>query len=246
MRQIDKKKGKDRVAAMIMLCFCLIALTSIFTIKASMDKISRSAGELPVVQETETSLVENDETKLSSDNESQASSSKESAESAAKEEVEETSAEIPTVDSADNPSHAPTYLCPMDMEIATVVKNYSMDMVIYNSTLDQYMTHPGIDIEGPMNSGVKAIADGTVTDVYEDDAYGITIEITHEDSLVSKYANLETSKLIEKGDTVTKGQHISNIGQSALYESMDKCHLHFELYQDGQLVDPSIYIDFSS
>ena len=243
MRQIDKKKGKDRVAAMIMLCFCLIALTSIFTIKASMDKISRSAGDLPVVQETETHAVENSEATPSPDQENEEKETEIEVEDNA---VEDTATEIPTVDSEDSTPHTTAYLCPMDMEIATLAKDYSMDMVIYNSTLDQYMTHPGVDIEGPMNSGVKAIADGTVTEVYEDDAYGITIEITHEDGLISKYANLETSKLIEKGDTVSKGQHISNIGQSALYESMDKCHLHFELYQNGELIDPSTYIDFAS
>ena len=134
----------------------------------------------------------------------------------------------------------------MDMTIAAVSKEYSMDMVIYNTTLDQYMTHPGIDIEGPMNSGIKAIADGTITDIYQDDAYGTTIEITHANGLISKYANLESNKLVEKGDTVTKGQHIANIGQSGLYESMEKCHLHFELYQDGQLVNPAEYIDFGA
>ena len=48
MRQIDKmdkKKKKDKVAALLMLCFCLIALTSVFTIKASIDKVAESAGE---------------------------------------------------------------------------------------------------------------------------------------------------------------------------------------------------------
>ena len=57
-------------------------------------------------------------------------------------------------------------------------KDYSMDMVVYNLTLDQYMTHPGIDLEAPSGSSVKAIADGTITDIYEDDAYGTTIEIS--------------------------------------------------------------------
>ena len=50
MRQVEKKKGKDKVAAALVLCFCLIALTSIFTIKASIDKISESAGDVPVTK----------------------------------------------------------------------------------------------------------------------------------------------------------------------------------------------------
>ena len=112
-------------------------------------------------------------------------------------------------------------------------------MVIYNLTLDQYMTHPGIDFEAPTGSSVKAVADGTITEVYTDDAYGITIEITHKDGYISRYANLATDKLCEKGDTVKQGQVISNIGKSALYESMDKAHLHFELLKNGKVCDPT-------
>jgi len=117
-------------------------------------------------------------------------------------------------------------------------------MVIYNKTLDQYMTHPGIDLEAPSGSSVNAIADGTVTAVYEDDAYGTAIEITHADGLLSKYACLETSTLIEEGDAVTQGQQISTIGKSALYESLEPAHLHFEMYKDGQLCNPADYITF--
>ena len=238
MRHTDRKKEKDRVAASIMLCFCLIALTSIFTIKASMDKVSKSASDLPVTQEIQTAPT----------GEEEAVEPETEKKDLTKEKPEDTtvSTETPVVDSLDATEDTAEYLCPVDMEIAGVTKDYSMDMVIYNLTLDQYMTHPGIDIEGPMNSGVKAIADGTITDVYHDDAYGITIEITHPNGLISKYANLDTDEFVEKGDTVTKGQHISNLGQSALYESMEKCHLHFELYQDGELINPANYIDFAS
>ena len=123
-----------------------------------------------------------------------------------------------------------------------LLMEYAMDMVIYNKTLDQYMTHPGIDLEGPSGSGVNAIADGTVTAVYEDDAYGTTIEISHADGLTSKYASLESAVLVEKGDTVTRGQQISTMGKTALYESMDAVHLHFEIYKDGKLCNPSDYL----
>ena len=54
MRQVERKKGKDKVAAVLMLCFCLIALTSIFTIKASINKISNSANDVPVTKKTTT------------------------------------------------------------------------------------------------------------------------------------------------------------------------------------------------
>lgn len=221
MRLFEKKKGKDKVAAVLMLCFCLIALTSIFTIKASIDKISESAGNVPVTN------------KVPADQEKPAEKENESKDAAAK---------VPTVDSKKQAPKSNRFVSPIDMENAEIAKMYSMDMVIYNLTLDQYMTHPGLDIEAPTGARVKAAADGTVTEVYTDDAYGITIEIAHNSGYTTKYANLSTDELIEKGDTVKQGQIISAVGKSALYESMEKAHLHFEVEKDGKSLNPSKFI----
>ena len=52
MRHAKHKKGKDRVTATILLCFCLIALTSIFTVQSSIDKINDRAKNLPASRES--------------------------------------------------------------------------------------------------------------------------------------------------------------------------------------------------
>ena len=226
MRQAEKKKGKDKVAAVLMLCFCLIALVSIFTIKSSIDKIAKSAGDVPTATETPTKPQLDEQTD---------SPTEEALDE--NENSEETASNIPTVEK--QTKKKTSFASPIDMSTAKISKEYSMDMVIYNLTLDQYMTHPGLDFEAPQGSGVKAVADGTITEVYTDDAYGITIEITHQGGYISRYCNLATDKLCEKGDTVKKGQVISNIGKSALYESMDKAHLHFELLKNGKVCDPT-------
>lgn len=248
MRHVKHKKGKDRVAATILLCFCLIALTSIFTIQSSIDKVNKSAQNLRVDQKIATQNGPESQESASKDTEAQSDTDKTA-------EIDRGAAdlpvnkEIPVVDSAaqdasDSLSGSGSYLPPVSLSTATVSKKYSMDMVIYNKTLDQYMTHPGMDLEAPIGSGVNAIADGTVTDVYEDDAYGTAIEITHDNGLVSKYASLESSALVEKGDTVSQGQQIGAVGKTALYESMDTAHLHFEVYKDGRLCNPADLITF--
>ncbi len=231
MRHAEKKKEKDKVAAVLMLCFCLIALVSIFTIKSSIDKISQSAGDVPVTTKTPTQPKAGD-----------AKDTAKEPKAEEEEKTEEASGKIPVVDSGQQKSKSGGFVSPMDMNTAKISKKYSMDMVIYNLTLDQYMTHPGIDFEAPTGSGVKAAADGTITNVYNDDAYGITIEITHKGGYITRYCNLATDKLCEKGDTVKKNQVISNIGKSALYESMDKAHLHFELLKNGRYCDPAKFI----
>ena len=229
MRQVERKKGKDKVAAVLMLCFCLIALTSIFTIKASINKISNSANDVPVTKKTTT------------DQDKDADDQKKGQES---DKSEEASASVPIVDSNKQSSKSNSFKLPIDADKGKVSKKYSMDMVIYNSTLDQYMTHPGMDIEAPQGTSVKAIANGTITDIYTDDAYGITIEITHSNGYISKYSNLSTDKLAEKGDTVKQGQVISNVGQTALYESLEPTHLHFELMKNGDLCNPAKFIKY--
>ena len=236
MRHVKNKKGKDKVAATIVLCFCLIALTSIFTIQASIDKIKESAGDLAVDQQMATEENESTSPALEKAHKEPTSTTKDGAADLP------VSKEIPTVDSMENSEAPATYLPPVNLSTAVILKEYSMDMVIYNKTLDQYMTHPGMDFKAPSGSGVNSIAEGTVTDVYEDDAYGTTIEITHAKGIVSKYSCLETSSLVEKGDSVSQGQHISTIGKTALYESMEPCHLHFEIYKNGELCNPADYI----
>lgn len=229
MKQHIGKKKKDKVAAVLMLSFCLIALTSVFTVKANVDKLSKQADNIPVTKKTQTATANSSEKKAGT-------LPKE------KKETAEVSTNIPVIDSKTEEGNSSSFIYPVSLDTGKMAKGYSVNMVIYNMTLDQYMTHPGIDIEAPAGTEVKAIADGTITDVYDDDAYGITIEITHDNGYISKYSNLSTDKMVEKGDTVSQGQVLSNVGKTALYECKDPAHLHFELLKDGKKVDPAEFL----
>ena len=240
MRQAKKKKGRDRVAATIFLCFCLITLTSIFTIQSSINKVNESAAKVPISQQTPTKpdLEESPASKDIDDSDARDNRQVEEATP-----IEETSLSVPIVDSHDvNDTSA--FLPPLNLETASVTKKYAMDTLLYNKTLDQYMTHPGIDIEAPAKSGVNAIGDGTITDVYMDDAYGMTVELRLNDEFIARYSNLDEKVSVEKGDVVTRGQKLGSIGQTAMYESMEKSHLHFALYQGNTICNPTDYIDF--
>ena len=119
-----------------------------------------------------------------------------------------------------------------------------MDKLIYSVTLDQYMTHCGMDIEAPEDTQVMAAAAGTVTAVYDDDRYGTSVEITHPNDIVTIYSNLSTAEMVEVGDTVTSGQIIGGVGSTGLFESLEPAHLHFEMLKGGVYVDPAEYIKF--
>jgi len=233
MRQAQKKKDKDKVAIVLMLCFCVIALTSIFTVKANIDKINENATDLPVSEETKTQ--ENHKDKESASKSEPSSNTDVS---------QETSSKVPTVDSLEKNTPTGDFTRPIEHESAVVTNPYSMDKLIYSLTLDQYMTHCGIDIEAPEDSQVLAIGDGTVTSIYEDDRFGTSIEITHPGKIVSIYSSLSTAEMVEIGDVVTQGQIIGGVGSTALSESLEPSHLHFEMIKDGAYVNPADYINF--
>lgn len=117
--------------------------------------------------------------------------------------------------------------------------DYAMDRLIYSKTLDDWRTHSGIDIAAAKGSQVKAVDDGTISEIKNDPRYGYLIIIDHVDGYRSIYANLapggDTVKLSQK---VRQGDVIGSIGNSASFESMEEAHLHFELLKDGKNINP--------
>ena len=234
MRQAQRKKEKDKIAAALMLAFCVIALTSVFTIKSNIDKISGSAGDVAVsdqtpVEQKEAPPAEEKPSVLDPD-------------------ADSVSGQVPVVDSAEQEQPVPEesmFINPVRSDEAYVTNEFSIHHLIYSVTLDQYMTHCGLDIEAPEDTQVVAAAPGTVTAVYEDDRYGTSVEITHDDGMVTICSNLSTSDLVEIGDDVEQGQIIGGVGVSGLFESLEPAHLHLEMLKDGVYVDPAEYISFN-
>ena len=155
---------------------------------------------------------------------------------------------MPTVDSkqksAAREAQAPRFCKPIKGNAYTVTNPYAMEHLLYSITLDQYMTHCGMDIEADADTQVLAVADGTVTAVYTDDRYGLSVEITHPHDMVTIYSNLSTNEMVEVGDTIKQGQIIGGVGATGLFEALEPPHLHFEMLQDGVYVDPQEHIEF--
>ena len=200
MRQAQRKKEKDRVAIALMLAFCVIALTSIFTIKSNIDKINGSARQnpLPVSDRAPTSSLEKSSGASQKPEASTSQSGVKTADTAG--------TNVPTVDSkqktAAREAQAPRFSKPIKGNAYTVTNPYAMEHLLYSITLDQYMTHCGTDIEADADTQVLAVADGTVTAVYTDDRYGLSVEITHPHDMVTIYSNLSTNEMVEVGDTI--------------------------------------------
>ncbi len=100
-------------------------------------------------------------------------------------------------------------------------------------------THEGVDIAAPLGAQVMAVSGGVVAEIAEDDLYGTTVRIDHPNGLQSVYCNLAVEPTVYVGDNVSVGEIIGAVGDTALCETNEVTHLHFELRRDGLSVDPS-------
>ena len=104
-----------------------------------------------------------------------------------------------------------------------------------------YIQNSGIDYVLDQAFDVVAVLDGTVTSVKQDDILGTVVEIKHDNNYVTTYQSL-SDVTVKKDDVVTQGQVIGKSGTNKLDKDMGN-HLHFELYTNGQVVVPNLYID---
>ena len=122
------------------------------------------------------------------------------------------------------------------------MREYAKDNLVYSATLDEWVTHNGIDIAAEKTTVVKASADGTVKSIKNDPRYGLTIVIEHVNGFTTVYSNLLTAEFVEEGETVEQGETIGTVGNTATFEIADEAHLHFEILKDNENVDPELYL----
>lgn len=97
----------------------------------------------------------------------------------------------------------------------------------------------GINLAVPEGTSIKAAEAGTV--IYagsELEGYGNLVLVRHSDGWVSAYAH-NSKILVKRGDTVRRGQIISQAGSSG---SVNAPQLHFELRKGSKPVNPLDYL----
>lgn len=104
--------------------------------------------------------------------------------------------------------------------------------------LNKKKLHTGIDIAVPSGTNILAANSGKVIYSGYNGGYGNTVIIDHGGKISTLYAH--NSKLLVKvGDEVEKGKAISKSGSTGLSTGP---HLHFEVRENGQHVDPMKYL----
>lgn len=134
-----------------------------------------------------------------------------------------------------------TFQAPIKGEI---IREFASESLVFSDTLQEWITHKGIDIKADKTSVVASACDGIVEAIKTDPRYGITVIIKHEQGYKTVYSNLLTAEFVVQGESVSKGQTIGTVGNSASFEVADTYHLHFELLKDGEYQDPANFMDF--
>ena len=123
-----------------------------------------------------------------------------------------------------------------------ILREFAPDSLVYSNTLEEWVTHNGVDIKADKTSVVVAAAKGTISSIKNDPRYGLTVIIEHSNGFQTVYSNLLTAEFVVVGEEVTEGQTIGTVGNSATFEIADDYHLHFEMLKNQEYVDPESYI----
>ena len=102
--------------------------------------------------------------------------------------------------------------------------------------------HLYLDVAVAKNTPIKSIADGTV--IFSDwtPTNAFVIVVRHTNGFISVYKNA-ASQTKEQGDVVKTGEVIALAGAAGRESTSSQ--LHFELWKDGQPVDPTQYMAFN-
>ena len=107
--------------------------------------------------------------------------------------------------------------------------------------LDLAAGHYGVDVVAKLNSRISSALDGTVILAEWTMETGYVIVIQHDQNIVTCYKH--NAELLKKqGEKVKAGEVIALMGNTG--EETTGPHLHFELWVNGNPVNPEDYISF--
>ncbi len=126
-------------------------------------------------------------------------------------------------------------LSPVNFSFFTPVKG------IISNSFDPNEGHLGLDIVARKNEVIKAVQDGIVIFAEWTAETGHVIIVQHPGEFLSVYKH-NSSLLKTQGELVKAGEPVAVIGNSG--ELSTGPHLHFELWYNGNPVNPQSYINF--
>lgn len=112
----------------------------------------------------------------------------------------------------------------------------------YHPILKRIQPHNGVDFGCPRGTPIYATGDAVVEKAQKsgyNGGFGRQILLNHGFGYKTRYAHLD-KVLVERGDTIRRGQIIGHVGNSGRSTSS---HLHYEVHYKGRPVNPINYFN---
>lgn len=107
-----------------------------------------------------------------------------------------------------------------------------------NPVTERMSNHNGQDIAAPAGTPIRPTASGTVAQVGYDESRGNFAVLDHADGSQSKYFHMQSAPNYDVGHEIRAGDAIGRVGSTGRSTGP---HLHYELWKNGQPVDPRRY-----
>ncbi len=219
------------------LCLVAVLTLAITTAGGDLPPVEdESSLNAPIESETEIPLPSDPEPESKTESETEEAGKPESGVTDDESIPEETPEEIPEP-SQKEPDKG--FYLPTENAVSL---GYSDEKLVFSDTLGDWRTHLATDFEGEVGDKITAVSYGTVIDVYDDELYGKTVVIEHEDNLLSKYSGLR-NVTVKTGDTVTARAVIGEMSGDIPIESRDGVHLHLEMIRNGEQTDVADFLE---
>lgn len=145
-------------------------------------------------------------------------------------------------DDSQNTSTRYEFIAPL--ESVDIINSYTF---YRNSTLDYYHFHTGLDFAAEEGADVLACVDGTVESITRSDVLdGTVVTLTHENGVKTVYSFIDVAEGLKVGDKVARGDVIGTIAEPTGKEYKEGAHLHFEVFVNGEVADPELYLDIDA
>lgn len=130
-------------------------------------------------------------------------------------------------------------ILPVEGEISL---EFSNGELMKSKTLGVWKTHDGVDIAAEIGTPVKSMTNGTVSEVFSDALWGICVTVDHGDGVIGCYFGLDKNVPVVVGQTVSAGDVIGSVGNTAEIEIAETPHLHFAIKKNSEWIDPVAFI----
>ena len=130
-------------------------------------------------------------------------------------------------------------LWPLEGEVTAVFSNTRLT---WSETMSDWRTHEGLDLSAEEGDAVGAAQAGTVSAVYNDDYLGTVVVVSHSGDLATLYGCLMEEPPVTVGEELSAGDTLGYVGSTALLEAAEGPHLHFQVFDHGEELDPLDYL----